>query len=244
MFLKLKEEELPAVPLMLMGWYVLRKNFGIIFLINLIVALPLNFALHYLPQPDLETFDFAAVFINGIIFPAAITVLSLVGTLANAYITEQTALGYPPSFAIAFNKAFVNWGRAAGAFMLVFVFVTGGFLLFFVPGVYLSVLFFFSIYAVGLRNLKGMTALKYSVYLVRNRWWRTFGFFIAIGFLNFVPSYVLSALFELLPSFPYNDVVTSTISNILWSYFEIVSVLLFLNLDYLKRKEHLEGSSI
>ena len=85
------------------------------------------------------------------------------------------------------------------------LFFLGSFLV--IPAIYLDVVWCFYLYCIALGKRRGIDALGHSRILVRGRWWRTFGFLIALGIFSFGWNGILQMLFTLFPS----NFVTGTI---------------------------------
>ncbi len=77
-----------------------------------------------------------------------------------------------------------------GLIVLVTIPVFLGYLLFFIPGVFLNVLLFFAIPALVISNKSIIGAFKFSCQLVWGKWWRTFG----ILFIAYVVPLVILGL--------------------------------------------------
>ena len=60
----------------------------------------------------------------------------------------------------------------------------GGFLLFIIPGIILSVWFSFGLYILVAEDRRGLNALLRSKHLVQGYWWPIFGRFLALGLLG------------------------------------------------------------
>lgn len=84
-------------------------------------------------------------------------------------------------------------------------------LLFAIPGIYISVIWCLYLYCIALGGRRGLDALGHSRLLVRERWWRTFGFLILLNFVVMGWSSLVSLLFTSLP----NSIPVHTIMNCL-----------------------------
>jgi hypothetical protein len=67
-----------------------------------------------------------------------------------------------------------------------FISIFVGTFLLIIPGIYLLVVLAFTIYAIVSENCSAIDGLKYSMNLVKGRWWATFGS-ILVGFLCLLP---------------------------------------------------------
>ncbi|MFV0313628.1 MAG: hypothetical protein ACK5I7_00850 [Anaerotignum sp.] len=89
-----------------------------------------------------------------------------------------------------------------------------GTFLFIIPGLYLSIVWGFYIYVVGLNGVKGWNAVKYSTQLTKNRFWKTLAFFWGLAFIVFGWSWTIGVLFSL----GYDHSIVSILSTMI-SYF-------------------------
>jgi hypothetical protein len=83
-------------------------------------------------------------------------------------------------------------------FILYILAVFAGLLCLVIPGIYLSIIFAFVVYAISTENLSAIDALKYSTQLVKGRWWAVFGsmlstliFFVPIFFVGIILGVVM-----------------------------------------------------
>ncbi|MDP3964084.1 MAG: hypothetical protein Q8Q20_00275 [bacterium] len=119
-------------------------------------------------------------------------------------------------FLEAYGKAFANLWSIIWVGLMVGAAVIAGLFVFFVPGIYLAVLFSFALYAVVLEGQKGTEALKRSTAYVRGRWWGIFGYFIALALTLICFSLVADII---LPNKTVIGVIGMSIVNLLISTF-------------------------
>lgn len=86
----------------------------------------------------------------------------------------------------AFHKGLGTSSTVALGFLLCFIAGFVGTLLLIAPGIYLMVVLAFTINAIVLENCSAIDGLKYSMNLVKGRWWATFGS-ILVGLLCLLP---------------------------------------------------------
>jgi hypothetical protein len=91
---------------------------------------------------------------------------------------------------------------------------------------------------VALRGINGKEALDYSKRLVKGQWGRVFGINFVIGVMMLLTIFILSFTLALPMSFiPENwllNVVSDTVLDVVMAMFWVMSVVFFLNVDYLK----------
>ncbi|MBM7624253.1 hypothetical protein [Sporohalobacter salinus] len=100
----------------------------------------------------------------------------------------------------------------------------------------------FIIPIVALRGLKGREALKYSKSLVKGRWWSIFGVILVVAILSVIFSKITAVLGLFLPNNIISNMILNSSIKALSSYFIIVTVVLFLNLDYNQNNNLLEST--
>lgn len=74
--------------------------------------------------------------------------------------------------------------------LLVSLILVAGYILLFIPGIYLTIALCFSTYVFVFRDQDGVMAIKQSYKLVSGRWWYVFGFSIFVGFI-FISGFLL-----------------------------------------------------
>ncbi|MFA5211328.1 MAG: glycerophosphoryl diester phosphodiesterase membrane domain-containing protein [Patescibacteria group bacterium] len=94
--------------------------------------------------------------------------LSLIKTIAKIYENQL------PNFSESFNQTANSILSSIWAYVLIFLAVFGGLILFIIPGIIFAIWFSFAIQAVVLDEKKGVESLKQSKKLVEKRWWQTF----------------------------------------------------------------------
>lgn len=119
--------------------------------------------------------------------------ISLLGTLANIVITLWTLIRLmrwtlakdqgkdllPAENQLAWQLFFPFLWLC----ILISLAILGGLVIFFLPGIWLSILFTFSYYIFLERNIRGTQAMAASAALIKDRWWGTFFRLLVAGFL-------------------------------------------------------------
>jgi hypothetical protein len=218
-----------------MGWSEFTKNFKTFLILMLLINLPIAIVGLFLPtteEPTASEMGITVVFgllsvILGTLAALAIPKViecSIQGQMLNATTALQTAL---PKLLIALLVSFV-------ASLLVGI----GFILLFIPGIWLGVLLSFTFHAVALRDC-GFNALDYSRSLVKGRWWSVFGRSFLLGFC-FVLLFLILALavgiigglISLVGLGIAVQVLSSLIFALINYYGTTVYTIMFLNFDY------------
>lgn len=129
----------------------------------------------------------------------------------------------------AFTKAMLLEPTVAKVGIVYMVLIVLGTFLFFIPGIYLSVVWCLYLYCIGLGGRRGMDALGHSLLLVRGRWWRTFGFIILLNFVAMGWSSFVGMLFLALPSNIISNTVMNCIIHLADAYIICQMTVVFLN---------------
>jgi len=111
-----------------------------------------------------------------------------------------------------------------------------GYVAFFVPGFYFTVIFHFFAYSIVLNDTGIFESLLYSKSLTKGRWFKAFiymaiFFTVVAGFNN-----SMNALFVLLGESFFAGILTSMLGAFIESFFYVVTAVWFLNLEYFKKE--------
>jgi hypothetical protein len=152
-------------------------------------------------------------------------VLSVIVSLIMTGTVMHFVYKYLRELTIDLNGAF---NRGVGMFLNLFIgyvlymlIVIVGLILLIIPGIYISVVLGFFIYAMVSENCSFMDGFKYSMDLVKGRWWATFGSML-VGVLCLLPIIVLSSI---LGTTGVPAIITALIS---------VAIIPFINVYYVK----------
>jgi hypothetical protein len=78
-----------------------------------------------------------------------------------------------------------------GVLLLVYLFTVLGFLALVIPGIYLYTAMIVSPQATVVEGKRGMAAIRRSMELVKNNWWRVFGILLVVGLIGGIASSIL-----------------------------------------------------
>ncbi len=129
----------------------------------------------------------------------------------------------------AFSQAMLCESTVVKVGIVYMVLVVLGSFLLFIPGIYLSVVWCLYLYCIGLGHRRGLDALGHSRLLVRERWWRTFGFLILLNFVMVGWSSFVGVLFLPLPDNIYMNIVMNCIIHLGDAYVVCQMTVVFLN---------------
>jgi len=118
----------------------------------------------------------ASLALGTVIIPPLVTALHVV-------VVQALARGEEPTVGAALRVAAPRLPAAVGAVLLYSLGVALGLVALIVPGVWLSVRWYFAAQAAVVDGLGPADALRRSAEVVETRWWRTFGVLLAFGLL-------------------------------------------------------------
>jgi hypothetical protein len=118
----------------------------------------------------------ASLALGTVVIPPLVTALHVV-------VVQALARGEEPAVAAALRLAGPRLPAAVGAVVLYSVGVALGLVALIVPGVWLSVRWYFAAQATVVDGLGPGDALRRSAEVVETRWWRTLGVLLAFGLL-------------------------------------------------------------
>lgn len=160
------------------SWAIYKKHFLLFFGVVL-PAMVANVILDILPSPPAILNAMGSI---------ALLLLSILVGISLIYAVKEREKG------VTAKQALKNgWKRFFSYWWLIVLstfIAMGGFFLFVIPGIVISVWFSVAIYVFVIEEKKGMTALLRSKHLVSGHWWSVFWrfLFLAIfGFLIFIP---------------------------------------------------------
>lgn len=151
--------------------------------------------------------------------------LALVKGLANESMTDWKA---------AYASAKGNFWQFLWAVILVSIIVMIGFVLFVIPGIYLSVAFGFYVFTFALEGARGFESANRSKELVRGFWWAVFGRWLVFGVLAMLVVAIFGGLVSLTESQILISVFSLIITVIITPYAMAYSYLMYKSLKKIK----------
>jgi hypothetical protein len=118
----------------------------------------------------------ASLALGTVVIPPLVTALHVI-------VVQALARGEEPTVGAALRLAAPRLPAAVGAVALYVLAVAAGLVALIVPGVWLSVRWYFAAQAAVVDGLGPVDALRRSAEVVETRWWRTFGVLLAFGLL-------------------------------------------------------------
>jgi len=163
-------------------------------------------------------------------------------TIGIAYIVEKSLQGELVHSGDVFKYGFSRLGNVFWTSILVSLIILGLSLLLIVPGIIWGNYYSFAITIVALRSMSGKAALNYSKKLVQGQWWRVFGINMAISLVAIILNLPFFMLSRKVPDIKFLSMfVPSTVSDIAWAIVLVMTVVFFLNTEYVRdfqKKNH------
>ena len=163
--------------------------------------------------------------------------IGLIAAIAIAALVEQAVEGEHLAWSSALRYGLARWLPALGTELLGALIILGLTFLLIIPGIIWAIYYAFSLYAVALRNMRGRGALAYSKGLVQGQWWRVCGILLMTSLLGQIVLLAISALLLLIADNPVAEFIINSTIDVIAGFFTVVTVLFFLNTDYVKQKE-------
>lgn len=220
-----------------LGWQQYRRHFGSILPIFLIVYIPINIGLSFVPVDYLiEEHGLRGFKIYMKLIQLTEFLIGVVATMSLARLIEASLLGRPITWRQAFRHGLSRWGASIGTGLLAGLIVLGMCLLLIVPGIIWGLYYSLFVYVVALRDRSGKKALDYSKALVKGQWWRVFGYLLVIDVLGVVAGIAVAAPFFFTPDNRILDIASDTLTDIISALFLTMTTVFFLNNDHMKIK--------
>jgi hypothetical protein len=162
--------------------------------------------------------------------------IGVLATMSLAKLIESSVLDRPITWQQALWHALSRWGASFGTGFLAGRIVLGMTLLLIVPGIIWGLYYSFFVLVVALRGLSGKEALDYSKGIVRGQWWRVFGYMFVIEALGLFACLAITVPFFFTPEMRILDIFSDTLTDIVSALFLTMSIVFFLNNDYLKQQ--------
>lgn len=181
------KKELPLDKIIVNAWDFFKENFKLILMITLAIYIPLNIVLEFIPvrQSAITYGTFSA---NYKMYTRLAQVLenfvSIIATMAIAYVVKSRLENKKVDFNEAMSKAFSKWWIAIVTSFLMGLFLLGLYLLLIIPGIIYSIYWAFTIFAVVLNDKCCKGAMDYSKSIVKGRGWTVFLYLFGLSLLG------------------------------------------------------------
>lgn len=220
----LKSADLPLNTFINLGFQITKRRWQVLLGLYCVLLLPVSFAEYICKINDVST---ALVLVLGVgtqLFYTSFCALIVEAEVRGADMPNAALLAYG-------SKRFVPALITLALLALILLVAT---LALIVPGIVLGIGFQFGVLVAVTRNQVGINALKYSLNLVKGRWWFTLGCTIMFSFV--VPLAVGLPFMLLLSGADPASAKSMLASNIIGGLASVpgnvMLVLVFLNFDY------------
>ena len=223
------------------GWEQYRSHFRSILAIFLIVYIPINIGLSFVPTDYLiEQHGLRGLKIYMKIIQLTEFFIGVLATMSLAKLIEGSMSGQPITWQQSFRHALSRWGASVGTGLLAGLIILGMCLLLIVPGIIWGLYYSLFIYVVALRGLSGKQALDYSKAIVKGQWWRVFGYLLVINLLGAVAGVIVVALFWFTPDNKMLSIASDTLTDLISALFLTMTIVFFLNNDSMRIRSESE----
>ncbi|OGV35364.1 MAG: hypothetical protein A2020_06495 [Lentisphaerae bacterium GWF2_45_14] len=220
------------------GWLEFLKNFNTIIPITLLVYIPVNIVLSFVPVDHLiENYGIKGFEIYLRIVQLLKFFFGVLVTMSVAKIIELSISGQEITWKRAFGFSLSRWSASVGTGILCGLIVFGLLLLLIIPGIIWGLYYTFFIYVVALRGLSGKKALNYSKVIVKGQWWKVFSYLLVVGICGFLASRLAGLPFGRIPNNVLMGIISGTIMDIASVPFTVMAIIFFLNNDYIKQQQ-------
>ncbi len=225
-----------SIPEMLAhSWKLFKGNFKLVLFVTLLVYVPINIIIEFIPFDSLIQKDPIAgikLYLRAIQFLESF--IGILATLAVAFAIKSRLSGRKVDFKASMKKAVSRWLPAIGTGILMRVFLLGLFLLLIVPGVIYSIYWTFALYAVVLHDKTWKAALDYSKSVVKGRWWKVFGYSLVFVIISSLVVIVFAIPTWFLPDDFLLNILSTTLIDVVASFFIVLGAVFFINFDSTK----------
>ena len=214
------------------GWHIFWANIRVVLPLLLIVYLPINVLLEWIPVDQFAGGDtWQTLKVEVRLAQLADLLVGSVAVMGLAKVVESFASGQPISWRQALNHGVSRWSAALGTSALGGLIVLGMTFLLIVPGIIWGLYYVFVLFVVALRGISGKEALDYSKRMVKGQWWRVFGYIFAIQSLALGLAMLLGVLFSFMGDSMAVYVLIGTLGNGVNLLFMCMTLVFFLDND-------------
>jgi hypothetical protein len=225
--------------ILLYSWKIYKNNFLLICTIIIIVYLPINIALSFIPQGDLS--ENTGQFMHHLRYRTYIEGLfGIISVIAIAFINKSVIDKHSLNIKSIFKKSISKWPAAVGTQILLSLWV-GLYFLLIIPGIIYLIYWIFAFYVAIFKGVYFKEAMNYSKKIVKGRWPEVFFYSLVFGLLFVLTAFLCGVVVAIPKVILGNNILLTLISNtagkIATSYFVIVFVIFFINFDNTKEEK-------
>lgn len=217
--------------MMTAAWDFLTKYWKQLSIITLIVYVPINIILEFIPFEKLVT-EYGEL--RSIRYYANISqflelLIGIIAAMAIALFIKAKIDQKKIDYKQALLKAVKKWPHAIGTSLLTGIFLIGLFLLIIIPGIIFYVYWIFIVEVVILEKKYFWNAMKHSKSVVKGRWWSVFGIALLFGLLAALIGAVTGGILGFVPDNFILNIIANTIIDLVLVYFTILWIIFYIN---------------
>lgn len=213
------------------AWKYFKDNFITILQIILIVYIPINIIIGFVPDITLGGTGFAGADISIQIGSILDTLLGIIATIAIILLIKTKTDNKNILLKDLFKNAFNLWPKAIATNIILGILILLLTILLIIPGIIFAIFWIFAVYVVVVHNKRWMAALKESKAIVQGRRRKVLGYCIVFGLIATGISFVAGTPLLLIPSNAITDIFTNTWTDLVSSFFTVLFIVFFLNFD-------------
>lgn len=230
---EISQKQLSITEIMSRAWKIFKENFKTIATIVLIIYIPINIILFYVPVED--TLEGMRSYFR--VIQLFESLIGIIATIAIALVVKSKMEGNVLGVKEALKQSLSKWGVVVGTNILLGIFLVGLTLLLIVPGIIYFIFWLFVTYTVVFNNKSGKAAMNYSKEIVSGRWGIVFGYFFVFGLFGLLLGIIVAIPSLFLPTNLIISVISDTSTDIIASFFSVVWVIFYLNFEATKRAD-------
>ncbi len=158
------------------------------------------------------------------------SLMSTLSVMAIVLVAKAASEGGRIDYREALRPALARWPAAILTLLMIQVLLSVLFVFFVVPMIVFYIYWTFAIQAVLLYGKSGWGAARYSMDVVKNRWWKVLGFSLVFGIMAQIVATLINAINVERGAFPA-DIAFAVATSIVMGYFVVVYALFFFDLD-------------
>jgi hypothetical protein len=218
------------------GFRLIRINITPILLLIICTQVPVDLFRTLLPNIlTVEEYGKSTVSLITLAISWVDYIISLIVFTGIASIIENSLEGQLISLGDVFKFSLSRLGDVFQTSLFLLIIILGFTLLLIIPGIIWANYYSFAITIAALRGMLGKAALQYSRKLIDGQWWRIFGIHTAIFFMVLAVNLPIFVLSRKVPDIKFLYIFTpATISNITGAVVSVMTVVLFLNTEYVR----------
>lgn len=236
MYSDIFQKEYSIGKLLSVSWELFTKNIALISLIVLVTFTPFTLVVLYLSNQMTGKYSMSAS-VPGYFFVVFLItyLLFAIYVVAIPLVVQARLKGQSITLKQSLRQSLPHFFPIILTTLLEIIFLIGLTLLLVIPGIIFSIYWGFVHVSVALKHKSGIAALKDSKAAVKGRWWKVLGYSIVFTILSIPVFFIQILLMVILPSHIISSFIGMIFAMILNSFFMILAVVWYINLDNTKK---------